>query len=372
MDESYLYQKIAESIRQEILSGRLQPGDRLPAVRQMCARWNCTPGTVQRAYNELARQGLLVSRAGQGTQVGEAIPPAQAQTQTVLRQASLVHRAEAFLLETLTAGHTLDEVQTALQLAMDRWRTLEHHQHTPLRRSLRFVGSHDPLLNALASQFSEIVPGCALQIAYAGSQGGLQALAEGRADLAGCHLWDPHSGSYNRTAVQAALPGRKMALLTLSHRRLGLILPPGNPLKLSGLSDLAQPRVRFVNRQPGSGTRVWLDAMLSQAGIDPQHIQGYSDERLTHSDVARAVAEGAASSGLGLESAALAYGLDFIFLTRERYDLVAPAEALSQPPLDALANWLASPAGQSFISRFPGYENQETGQIHLVDAPPAK
>ncbi len=372
MDESYLYQKIAESIRQDILSGRLQPGDRLPAVRQMCARWNCTPGTVQRAYNELSRQGLLVSRAGQGTQVGEAIPPAQAQTQIVLRQASLVHRAEAFLLETLTAGHTLEEVQIALQLAMDRWRTLEHHQRTPLRRALRFVGSHDPLLNALAAQFHEVVPGCALQIAYTGSQGGLQALAEGRADLAGCHLWDPHSGSYNRTAVQKALPGRKMALLTLAHRRLGLIIPPGNPLKLSGLSDLAQPRVRFVNRQPGSGTRVWLDAMLERAGIDPQYIQGYSDERLTHSDVARAVAEGAASTGLGLESAALAYGLDFIFLTRERYDLVAPAETLSQPPLDALANWLASSAGKGFISRFPGYENQEAGQIHLVDTPQTK
>jgi len=72
MPETYLYQKIAEAIRQDILSGELKPGDRLPPLRQMTSRWGCTTGTVQRAYHELTQAGLVVSRAGQGTKVGRA------------------------------------------------------------------------------------------------------------------------------------------------------------------------------------------------------------------------------------------------------------------------------------------------------------
>jgi DNA-binding GntR family transcriptional regulator len=64
VEDSILYHRIADSIRKEILTGRYKPGDRLPSVRQLCESWNCTPGTIQRAYNELAREGLLVSRAG--------------------------------------------------------------------------------------------------------------------------------------------------------------------------------------------------------------------------------------------------------------------------------------------------------------------
>jgi len=72
MDDTFLYEKIAEWVRQEILAGRLKPGDRLPPIRRMMTRWNCTPGTVQRAYRELAQQGLVISRAGQGTRVAQA------------------------------------------------------------------------------------------------------------------------------------------------------------------------------------------------------------------------------------------------------------------------------------------------------------
>src|SRR5512135_3195149 len=131
MDEAHLYQQIAEQIRSEILSGKLKPGDRLPSVRQLCARWSCTPGTVQRAYHELSRHGLLVSRAGKGTRVAGAIPAADVQAQPALRRAGLVHRCEGFLLETLTAGYDLSEVQQAFELALDRWRVQK------VRRDLR-------------------------------------------------------------------------------------------------------------------------------------------------------------------------------------------------------------------------------------------
>ncbi len=361
MDETHLYQQIAEHIRGEILSGKLKPGDRLPSVRQLCAQWRCTPGTVQRAYNELGRRGLLVSQAGKGTRVAGALPTTDAQAEPALRRASLVHRCEGFLLEALTAGFGLPEIQQAFELALDRWRVQEVKRVVPSTTMLRFAGSHDMAVNALVARLGEIAPGAALQVNISGSLGGLEALAEGRADLAGCHLWDAESDSYNLPFVRRLLPGKEALVVTLAYRRLGLIVPPGNPRRLYQLQDLVFPGVRFVNRQPGSGTRVWLDAMLERLGIAPSQVEGYRDERKTHSEVARAVAEGSANVGLGLETAAVAYGLDFVFLNRERYDLVLLAETAGREPVRRLLAWLASPEARDFINQFKGYEGSETG-----------
>lgn len=368
MDETFLYQQIAETVRLDILEGRLKPGERLPSVRQMRERWNCTPGTVQRAYHALAREGLLVSHAGRGTQVAGSIPQVKAQAQGTLRRANLVHRSETFLLEALTAGYALAEIQQALDLAMDRWRVLDADRapgdEAPALDVLRFYGSHDMVLNDLAhTVFGHQIRGAVLQLTYTGSLGGLIALAEGRADLAGCHLWDAESDSYNLPFVRRLLPGRAASVITLAHRRQGLILAPGNPLKIQGLEDLTRPEVRFVNRQPGSGTRVWLDAALQRLRIQPRQVAGYDDERLTHSDVARVVAEGGADAGLGLETAARAYGLEFHFLVRERYDLVMLAETAGRPSVRALVDWLSSIEGKQFIERHRGYESQSSGQL---------
>ena len=90
-------------------------------------------------------------------------------------------------------------------------------------------------------------------MAFPGSLGGLIALAEGKADLAGSHLWDAESDAYNAPFVRRLLPGRRVALLTLARRRLGLIVPPGNPAGLAGVADLARPGVRIVNRGRGHG-----------------------------------------------------------------------------------------------------------------------
>lgn len=366
MEEPILYQQIAASIRHQILTGEYKPGDRLPSVRALCTAWNCTPGTIQRAYAELAREGLLVSRAGRGTQVAGPISQAKTLAQATLRRANLVNRSETFLLEALTAGYDLNDVQQAMDLAMDRWRTLDQVAPQPPAGALRFCGSHDLLINDLAHQFfGGRKPGLALQLSYAGSLGGLIALVEGRADLAGSHLWDAESDTYNLPFVRRLLPGQETLLVTLAHRRQGLILANGNPLRLAGLADLTRPGVRFVNRQPGSGTRVWLDAHLTRLGLAPSGINGYADERLTHSDVARAVAEGNADVGIGLEMAALAYGLDFVFLNLERYDLIVLAESPQMALIRPLLDWLASPAGRRFVEQHPGYDARETGQVRV-------
>ncbi|HJW89110.1 MAG TPA: substrate-binding domain-containing protein [Anaerolineales bacterium] len=360
MDELHLYRQISETIRQEILNGRWKAGDRLPSVREMAEKWDCTVGTIQHAYQELSRQGLVTSRAGQGTKVVENLP---ALNDTPLRRAMLIHRAEAFLLEVLTGGYSLEEVEQATRQAMDRWRTVERQDAPKNENVLRFSGSHDLALTWLASHFPEIAPGYTLQLNFSGSLGGLIALAEGRADLAGCHLWDEESDEYNLPFVRRLLPGKRMAVVTLANRRLGLILPPGNPGDIHSLADLARPGLRFINRQSGSGTRVWLDISLRRLGIETERIAGYESEKLTHSAVAQAVAENGAEAGIGLEAAALSYGLDFLFLTHERYDLVAPEALMETSPMAALVEWLSTPAARQVIEDLGGYEAGSTGQV---------
>jgi molybdate-binding protein/DNA-binding transcriptional regulator YhcF (GntR family) len=360
MDEIPLYQQIAESIRREILEGRLKAGDRLPSVRELTRNWGCTPGTVQRAYQELSRQGLLISRAGQGTTVSGS--PAEMRAQSPLRKALLVNHCEAFLLEMLTGGYELAEIQQALGIAMDRWRSEGVEAAPNQTKTLRFSGSHDLALVWMDGRMDEIAPDLHLEIAFTGSLGGLMALAEGRADLAGCHLWDEESDSYNLPFVRRLLPGKRVAVVRLVRRRLGLLVPPGNPKGIFGVADLMQPGLRFANRQPGSGTRVWLDAQLARLRIDSQAIDGYQQVHLTHSSVARAVAEGKVDAGLGLEAAAKAMALDFVFLIQECYDLVMPETVYAMDGMQGWIEWLKSEAGRAEINTLPGYDSTGSGE----------
>ena len=364
MDEPHLYQQILETVRGEILAGRWKPGDRLPSIRELSTRWNCTPGTVQRAYRELTEQGLVISRAGQGIHVVRGVPHGD---DLPLRRANLVHRAQSFLLEAFTSGYSPEEVETAVRLALEQWRVVSDQSQPPVEGMLRFAGSHDLALAWIAAHFSEIAPGYSLELHFTGSLGGLIALAEGKADLAGSHLWDQETDSYNLPFVRRLLPGQRVALLTLAWRLQGLITPPDNPANLKDIADLDQPGLRFVNRQPGSGTRVWLDAALHRAGIPPELILGYDDARQTHSEVARAIAEGKADVGFGLQTAARAFGLGFVPLVDERYDLVIPESCAHMQAVEKLAAWLQKSAAHKAISELGGYDTQSTGELSWVN-----
>ena len=366
MGSTPLYQQIAESVRRDVLFGNLQPGDRLPSVRGMADQWHCTPGTVQRAYKELSRQGLVVSRTGQGTRVVSGIALAQEKRGAPFRQAALVHQAETFLLQVLMAGHFPEDVEQAVRLALDRWRALVHEPHSPPPHVLRFAGSHDPAIALIASRFADLGTDHALRVTFSGSLGGLIALAEREADIAGSHLWDEESDTYNEPFVRRVLPGRRVALLTVAHRRLGLITAAGNPARIAGLEDLARSGLRFINRQRGAGTRVWLDAQLRRLGISSERLSGYAEEALTHSAVASAIAENRADVALGVEAAALAYRLNFIPLTMERYDLVIPVNVWESPPIQALAGSLSTDETKAAIADLGGYDTGETGQVTWV------
>lgn len=362
MIEEHLYQRIAEHIRQQILAGQLKPGDRLPTIRQLTAIWGCTPGTIQRAYQSLIHEGLIASRVGQGTHVLDR--PADGQHMgAALRQARLVHRAESFLLESINAGYSVSEIERGVSMALDRWRQSTQESQQPTQSTIRFAGSHDLMVSWISTHASEVMPGWRMDVSFSGSLGGLIALSSGKAELAGCHLWDADSEDYNIPYVERLLPGQRVALVTLAGRRQGLIVAAGNPKDIENLVDLTAENIRFINRQTGSGTRVWLDTMLRAGQIDPEHIQGYETAMMTHSEIARQVAEGGADVGLGFEGAARAYNLDFVPLTQESYELVILERLFEHPALQALLNWLCSKKGKEQIASLAGYDTERSGSV---------
>jgi putative molybdopterin biosynthesis protein len=128
-----------------------------------------------------------------------------------------------------------------------------------------------------------------------------------------------------------------------------------NPLRLGSLADLKQPGIRYVNRPPGSGTRVLLDELLAEAGMAAADIQGYGTVEPSHTAVAQAVASGAADAGLGIEAAAREKGLGFVPLARERYHLVCLKSELPTPPVQALLGELQGGPWQRRLDQLPGY-----------------
>ena len=362
--DKLIYLEIAESVRRLIISGELKPGEQLPPIRQQAKHWGCTPGTVSRAYAALAEEGLVTGRSGAGTRVTESALQA---APTTWRWASLVNLAEKFLLDAVRSGHTASQVEAALSAAVTRWQEVQAASAAGApslapESELRFVGSHDLVIESLPRLLAHRRAGLALSLRYAGSLGGLMAMARGEADLVGTHLWDAISDVYNVPFVERVLPGRRLVLLTLFHRSMGLIVPTGNPQRVRGLADLAGPGVRFVNRQAGSGTRVWLDAQLKALGIAREAIAGYQQTVVTHEAVARAVAENTATAGLGIQAAALAHGLDFVPLTQERYDLVFPEAVWNSAAGQLLVAVIRSSEFRETVLQLQGYDLTAMGQ----------
>jgi putative molybdopterin biosynthesis protein len=201
-----------------------------------------------------------------------------------------------------------------------------------------------------------------LSSANVGSLGGLIALKRGEAHFAGSHLLDPDSGEYNWKYIGQYLPGQEVILITLVGREQGLIVPKGNPLKISSLDDLARPEVAFVNRQRGAGTRLLLDYELGKRRIEPGQVKGYEREEYTHLAIAAAVASGTASCGLGIRAAARALGLDFVSVGWERYDLVFPQEFYDYIGIPYIMPLLSDEAFRAAVAAMEGYDISEMGQ----------
>jgi putative molybdopterin biosynthesis protein len=232
---------------------------------------------------------------------------------------------------------------------------------------LRIAASHDLALAALAGSVAAR-SGLDLGVAFMGSLHALDEFVAGRADIAGFHVPIGGREAVDLTPFLRGLRARRDRLIRFVDREQGLILARGNPANVRSLREVAAFGLRFINRQRGSGTRLLIDQMLADEGIEPKRLDGYGREEFTHPAVAATVASGGADAGFGLRAAAAEYGLAFVPLVRERYFLAVRARDLATPGVARLIEVLRSAQFARIARRLPGYRSTAAGTVVTLEA----
>jgi len=219
-----------------------------------------------------------------------------------------------------------------------------------------FSGSHDLALEEIAEHLNRHITLLSLPV---GSLDGLVNLRQGLCQVSGAHILD-ETGEYNTPTVRHIFPDRDVEVITLAHRTQGLILAAGNPKGIKKVSDIARANVKFINRNAGSGTRLWFDAELKKQSIDSTYINGYGRTVKTHSEAAALILQGKADVSIGLQAAAHQHELDFIPLFEERYDLILPRE--QEKNLNPLLDYIQTTDFRSSLIPMSGYNTQHSGE----------
>jgi molybdenum cofactor synthesis domain-containing protein len=265
-------------------------------------------------------------------------------------------RAEGIMrIPALSEGVTQDEEIVAELLVSKK----------DLLNTVVIIGSHDITIDILADEIRLKAQDIRISSGNVGSLGGLIALRKGTCHLAGSHLLDTETGQYNISYIKRYLKGVKVSVFHLVLRDQGLIVAKGNPEGIKGLEDLTRDGIKFVNRQPGSGTRVLFDYKINQLGIKSDSIAGYDHDEFTHMAVAVDVLSGAADCGMGIYAAAKALDLDFVPMVREQYDLVIPSALLNQAGIQAVLETISSRHFRERVTSLGGYDPSKSGQLWM-------
>jgi putative molybdopterin biosynthesis protein len=223
-----------------------------------------------------------------------------------------------------------------------------------------FSGSHDLAVELLATLIARHLDVLNLTV---GSLDGLMTLRQNLCTITGAHLLDP-GGEYNIPFIRHIFPDRSIQVVTLVHREQGLMTAPGNPKAIHSLVDLARQDIVFANRNPGSGTRLWLDYQLRDMGLSSAEIPGYATALSTHTACASLVQSGQADVALGLRAAAHHSGLEFIPLFQERYDLVFTKDQCVS--LSPIFETIQTGNFRRAVDALTGYDTTHTGEQILI------
>lgn len=300
------YLQVSSDLAEQVAAGTLAGGDELPGIRQAAQRYDTTATTVARAWRHLADAGVIEVAERRRARVAAGGPAAARR---------------------LLSGHP----------------------------ALRLAGSDDPGLDIALRRAGPSV----ITVGARGSFHGLTRIWRGTADAAAIHLRH-HSGDGNSPFARALLRGRQPAVIHLWRREQGLLVPQGNPGRVSGPADLRG--LRIARRPFGTGTRVLLDRLLDGAGIPAASITG--PDAASHLEVALAIAAGQADAGLGVRAAAAALDLSFIPVTWEDFEVVLGGEAL--PVAEPLIAALRDHQVQGAVGALGGYDLSRAGAVHLL------
>ncbi|MBL8101860.1 MAG: helix-turn-helix domain-containing protein [Anaerolineales bacterium] len=219
-----------------------------------------------------------------------------------------------------------------------------------------FSGSHDIAIEDIAENLSRHVNLFSIPV---GSLDGLVNLRQGICQISGAHLLD-ENGEYNTPFVRRLFPDREVEIITLAYRTQGLILANGNPKGIKKVADIANHNVRFVNRNRGSGTRLWVDIQFKKLGIPFEEVNGYETVVKTHKEAASLIEAGKADAAIGLQAAAHKYELDFLPLFEERYDFVLPND--QEKNLNPLLEYIQTADFRNTLNSLTGYNTTHSGE----------
>jgi len=224
------------------------------------------------------------------------------------------------------------------------------------------AGSHDPLLDWCLRE-----SGSGLAMMPGGSLDGVRRLVDAEAMLAGMHVFEPETATYNQHTVEEACQGVPgglgVVLIEWAWRQQGLVLAEGNPLAIKQVSDLRDKKARVIVRQPDAGSRILFRHLLVQAGMAEEDLDILDAPARSETDLGLAVVEGKADAGLAVETVARQYRLDFLGLHRERYDLLIRRRDYFEPPVQKLLQFFATEAFRAKASEMAGYDVSGLGRV---------
>lgn len=203
-------------------------------------------------------------------------------------------------------------------------------------------------------------------VAPSSSQRALDWLREGKVHVAGSHLRDLPSGEYNLPTVRRMFRKNEVKVITFAIWEQGLVLQAGNPKAIQSVADLARKNVSIINREKGAGSRDLLDQKMREAGIPAYRVKGYDREAHGHLPAALAVSMREADCCIASRAAARAFGLSFVPLATERYDLVVRRHHTRLPAVQALMDALNRAAIRRKLEMLAGYDTSHTGEVLIT------
>jgi putative molybdopterin biosynthesis protein len=244
----------------------------------------------------------------------------------------------------------------------------ERHGKTPVQifqsgadfNNRILVAGCDPGISVLSRHV--LAAGIELVLAHRNSSQALSLLKEGSVHIAGTHLRDEVSGESNLPEISRLFAKNSVAVISFAVWEEGIVTAKGNPKKIRGVEDLARKDVSIMNREKGAGSRMLLDSRLKRSGIESGTVRGYNNSAPGHLPAAWQVLSGAVDCCLATSAAARMFGLDFIPLVSERYDLVIRKQHLDLPRVQNLLDTLSRSAFRRELEGLGGYDTRVTGQ----------
>lgn len=217
--------------------------------------------------------------------------------------------------------------------------------------------------SSLLSNMVERISGIEIVSAAASSKLALAWLKQGKVHIAGSHLEDPKTGEFNMPFIRKDFPDEEIIVVTFARWEEGLVVARGNPKTIGKAEDLARKGVRFINREPGSGSRALLDKLLEKAGVEAAKVQGYKRVAFGHLAAAYAIVAGEADVCVATRSAAQTFGLDFVPIHTARYDLVMRKKTADLPTVKAFLDVLQRATLRRKLEVLAGYDTSQTGAL---------